>query len=143
MVLTQTRHNLTQLLNQERDCFRTILAESQKILDCSSGSTTDSIYDLLTYRQQKIAELRELESHVQGLYEGDPYSYVQPDTIDEEIATMAKILIGVDAKIMDILQSLKVKCVSEISNLKERQKNMSNLASRKQVSSKLINILQE
>ncbi len=136
-------YKLADLLWQERECFQIILSESQKVLDRSCDLTTESIYDLLVFREQKIAELKELDKHARGYYDGDPFSFIGPDEIKTEINDLAKMLVGIDAKIMDTLQSLKVKCVQELGSLKESQKDLAALADKSHSKSRIINILQE
>lgn len=143
MISEQSERKLAHLLWQERECFQAILAESQKVLDRSCGTTTEPIYDLLVFREEKIAELKELQIHLRGCYEGDPYSFIEPQTVKEEINDIARILVGIDAKIMDTLQSIKVKCVRELSTLKEKQRDMAALSDNSRKHGRLINILQE
>lgn len=143
MQLKHTNQKMANLLLQERECFRSILSESQKVLDCSSNITTESIYDLLFFREQKIAEYTELEVHLSGTYDGDAYSYVNIEMIRNEIADIAKILVGIDAKIIDTLHTLKGKCVQELVNIKQRQQSVAAIANNSGTNSRVINILQE
>ncbi len=143
MQLNQPQKKLKHLLWQERECFSTIINASRKVLDQASSVAPESIYDLLVYREVKIAELKELHNHISGLYEGDPYSGVDLSEVKEEINEMAKILVGIDAKIMDILLLMKVKCVRGMSETRQHKANLARSVKNDRSGRKIIDIIQE
>ncbi len=140
----QDIHDVRDVLVQELDCFKFILAETQKVIKVKD-TFTDNDYSLerigklLESRERWIELLQRLEEHK------SQYVFTEKDHYDirNEISKIAHTLVEIDAKLLDYIQMKKINKVKDIIKIADHKNSRINHKLNDLEKSKIIDIRQE
>ena len=140
----QEIHDVKDVLLQELDCFKFILAETEKVIkvkDTFSDNdySLERIAKLLESRERWIELLRRLEEHKAR------YVFTEKDHYDirNEISKIAHTLVEIDAKLLDYIQMKKIDKAKDIIKIADQKNRRINHKLNDLEKSKLIDIRQE
>ena len=116
------KQKLRQLLEEELDCLRQILYETQNFLETADDASMEMLGRLLQTREHWIHRLKTLDSQ-RDIFAKQGYT-PGVKRIQEKINETAQALVVVDAKLMDLLNTRKSQVIKEISRIVENRKGM-------------------
>ncbi len=116
------KERLRRLLNEELECLRQILYETQSFLETANDASMEMLGRLLQARDHWIHRLKTLESQREVFEKQGHTPGVK--RIQDQINETAQALVVVDAKLMDLLNTRKAQVIKEISRIVENRKGM-------------------
>ncbi|GEM_PF-4027676 len=137
----RARDQIKHLLKQELECFSEILVETESYLSQFDTYSLESIIDLLNMRQRKIDFIKQLESELKNI--GVIPRDVNIKSLQDSITELAKMLVVIDARILDILQTVKAQYLNAMSGMANRQQKVGQMTSNQGNKPQLVDIIQE
>jgi len=137
----KVRNQLEHLLTQELECFSEILVETESFLSQFDTYSLESIIDLLNMRQRKIDFIKQLESELKSI-KVMPRD-VNIKSLQNNITELAQTLVVIDARILDILQTVKAQYLNAMSGLVNRQQKVGQIPSTQGNKPQIVDIIQE
>ena len=137
----ENRDPAQTILEQELECFNHMLKETKIFLETNEDYSVDRILSLLHSRDYWIKVLLQLQIESQDAENGNDIQSI--DRLKSEISTIAREIIGIDARVLDVLQIKKIQTIKEMSKMTDKY----NVGKVEQVmqskQSKIIDIRQE
>ncbi len=132
-------NQIQDILNKELECFNNLLDQSQELIENSESVSLDSVRNLLKARKHWIEILQKLEGKKKNFIINNN----QFDKVIKEISQIARTLVAIDAKILDILHMKRLELVKDFSNITDNKIRNSKFCSLNQENAKIIDIIQE
>lgn len=104
-----------QLKKQELECFSQLLEVSKSYINKTDPCQLESLREFLYFRDQEIETLKSLKAEQQRINENTKID--DQECFRSEISEIARSLVAIDAKILDILQVKKMKTIKEMTNI--------------------------
>ncbi|MCK4297651.1 MAG: hypothetical protein KAX28_13470 [Candidatus Marinimicrobia bacterium] len=111
--------SLYQLSKQELECFSQLLEVTKNFISQTDSYELESVMKFLDLRDQWIGELKALEADRQKIKEN--MKRESKDSLRYKISEIARSLVAIDAKILDILQVKKMETVKEMTKIADNQ----------------------
>ena len=133
---------LQNILEQELECFSSVLQFSQKIQKQIKSLPVTVLSEMVSYRQNWVEKIQKLEEQRKKLKstQDDPHC----KEVMKNISKSAEKLVKIDERIYAGLQQRKLKFVQEHSDIVSEAKYLKDQKTKKgQSSSKILDIVQE
>ena len=114
--MSKNKTQLEKLLESELVCFKEILYKTQQVDNKGNSQSTVSLMELLDYRDNQIGLIKKLETERKTLegYNISNNQETKGDSIKKEIKAIAIELVGIDAKLVDLIAMKKENIVKEL-----------------------------
>lgn len=113
--MTNIQPSIHRLLEQELGCFNEIFSETESYLRKFDPFSLNTFAALIYTRQEFIDLIKDLETQIKQ-YDDCDHSE-QEEFLKKEISNVARLLIVVDAKILDLLQPIKAEYLNSLANI--------------------------
>ena len=107
------------LLQQELGCFNEIFSETEEYLGKFDPFSLNTFAALIYTRQEFIDLIKDLDKQIKQSV--NPDGNDQEEFLRKEISNVARLLIVVDAKILDLLQPIKAKYLNNLTDVLDKR----------------------
>jgi hypothetical protein len=139
----EQQDTLKRLLQQEVSCFNEILQETETFYNQLDSFSLEAIIGLLNARQRRIDFIADLEERRRKI-KTSGYQDPELEVLVKSISELAQTLVVIDARILDILQSVKSQYLDRMADLAHHQKGLEQLQSNRNADRpRIIDIIQK